>query len=129
MRHSYNSHNFYLIDGFAIATLALGLFGVITTSRWFVCRVCGFSEESLYRLSAFWPVIMFVAWCFLPHGGGLHHMFGPGIAGAFGLAFSIANLRIPSWYSRGLGAVFALLHGILLYALFRELQMYAKYLA
>jgi hypothetical protein len=129
MRHPYNPQNFVLMDWFTVAVLLIGVFGVITTSRWFTCRLCGFSEERLYRWSAFWPLIMFLAWCFLPHGGGLHYKLGPGIAGAFGLAFSIANLRISSWYSRGLGAVFALLHGFLLYALFRELQMYERYLA
>src|SRR6202044_2297467 len=57
----YNAERFYLFDGFAIAMLGLGLCGAITTSRWFVSRLLGLSVESLYRLSAFWPVIMLVA--------------------------------------------------------------------
>jgi hypothetical protein len=129
MRHPYNPQNFVLMDLFAVVVLVVGIVGVVTTSRWFLCQLCGFSKEQLYRWSAFWPVIMFVAWFFFPHGGGLRYMFAPGIAVAFGLAFSIANLRIPSWYSRSLGAVFVLLHGLLLYALFMELRIYERYLA
>ena len=124
MRHPYNPQNFVLMDWYSVAILLIGVFGVVTTSRLFTCRLCGFREERLYRWSAFWPLIMFLACCFLPHGGGLHQIWGAGIAGAFGMAFSIANLRIPSWYSRSLGGVFALFHGFLLYAVFRELQMY-----
>jgi hypothetical protein len=128
MRHPYNPHGFVLMDWSAIAMLLIGAFGVITTSRWLTCRLCGLSEGRLYRWSSFWPLIMFLAWCLLPHGGGLHYILGPGIAVAFGLAFSIANLRMRSWYSRGLGVAFGLLHGFLLCALFRELQMYERYL-
>jgi hypothetical protein len=128
MRYPYNPHGFVLMDWAAITMLLIGAFGVITTSRCLTCRLCGISEERLYRWSSFWPLIMFLAWCLLPHGGGLHHILGPGIAVAFGLAFSIANLRMRSWYSRVLGAAFALLHGFLLCASFRELQMYDRYL-
>ena len=129
MRHSYNAQNFVVVDLLSVTMLLLGVAGMITTSRWFICRFCGFSEERLYRWSAFWPLIMFLAWCFLPQGGGLRDILGPGIAAAFGLAFAISNIRIPSWYSRGLGAVFALLHGFLLFVVFMQLRMYERYFA
>jgi hypothetical protein len=122
----YNPENFYLFDGFSKAMLGLGLCGAITTSRWFVCRLCGFPVERLYRLSAYWPVIMLFALHFSSNVGG-HHLLGPVIPAAFGLGFAIANLRIPSSYSRGLGAAFALLFGALLYGSFIDIQMYSSY--
>src|SRR5665213_1647381 len=109
-----NKAKFDLLSIFSMEMLVLGFFGVVSTSRLFVCKVCGFSQEHLYRWSAFWPLIMFLPWLsfsvFASPSGHLD-LFAPGIAGAFGLAFSIANLRIPSRYSRRLGVVFSLLHG------------------
>jgi hypothetical protein len=117
------------MDNFSMEMLVLGFFGVISTSRWLVCRVCGFSQVELYRWSAFWPLIMFLPWFSIlaPSHRGHTDLFALGIAGAFGLAFSISNLRIPSWYSRGLGAVFSLLHSFWLYTLFRRCQEYARW--
>ena len=79
--------------------------------------------ETLYRMSAYWPIVMLLARLFCAYGG-LQHLFDPVIPTAFGLGFSLANLRIPSWYSRGLGAVFGIVHGVLLYSSFTEIQVH-----
>ncbi len=128
MRHSYNPEAFALMDTLALVTVAFGFVGAITTTRWFVCRVCGFSDKALYRWTAFWPLIMLLL-CLYPRAVSLHCMFGPGVGVAFGLGFSITNLRIPSWYSRGLGAVFALVFGWLLYVWLSDLAYFERFLA
>lgn len=132
----YNPNRFVLVDKFVVEMLVLGCFGIITTSRWFVCRICGCSQKTIYRWSTFWPLIMLLPWPHfilsskwpnLPHEYTVRAYFALAIAGAFGLAFSIVNMRIPSWYSRGLGLVCSLLHGYLLYILFSDCQEYASW--
>jgi hypothetical protein len=124
----HNPDWFVLLDNFSIEVLLLGFFGLVTTSRWYLCRVCGSSQEKLYRWLAFWPLVMFLPWfsILIPSPSGHTGLFAHGIAAAFGLAFSIANLRTPSRYSRGLGMVFSILHSFWLYTLFKQCQEYAR---
>ena len=125
----YRPDRFALLDNFSIEMLVLGCFGVITTSHWFAIRICGFSQKSVYRWSAFWPLIMFLPWLELLWSSPWGHadLFALGVSASFGLAFSITNLRAPSWYSRGLGIVFLLGHSFWLYTLFRRCQEYVNW--
>ena len=50
----------------------------------------------------------------MARAGPMSLILATGIALAFGFAFSLDNLRIPSRYSRAIGVVFGVLHGWLL---------------
>lgn len=94
------------------------ILGIITA--FFSSRLSGISERIRYRLLAFLPLAMFLSGLFMTAWDSSHSInkgFAFGIFLAFGFAFSLANLRIPSIYSRIIGSFFILFHAYLLYCL------------
>jgi len=113
------------INGPAILALVLCLCVAVSSTRLFLCRVLGFSVESLYRWTAVLPVIFLYPVLYFGAQTGLGTASALCILLAFGLAFSLASLRTPKLYARIVGGVFLLIYGDLFYYLMRGLREHA----
>ena len=104
MNTALNAPTFVIFD--------LGSLAVFFTSKWFIVQLLHWPSTAVYRIAAFLPLLMGLVLIGLFPAlqmRGYNVDFAVLIGAAFGIGFSLDNGRVPSRYSRILGAIFLFL--------------------